>query len=296
MNNGELRKILDMKNESAKIDILRKITYENPDDYKVFYALAKCLYKRNLTENNKELFFLLNEIIHCSDSKKLVHKAKIRKARVLESIFEYQYAEHILSNLLSEDENDYKAMLEMGRLKCLTLETNQARKYLKQALNSNDKKLKTQAYGSLISLYIEENDFENALLYLNKMIEDDHTKIYMNYVNYTFAKIYRKMNDYEKASHYIEKVDSLRDGFGELNAEKLYIYHGLGDEEKFSDTLENMGRYQDTQNRIIIEEALMNISLKDNDHFGAKVHKDKMLYLVKGYKYIHNYQLDMKNY
>ncbi len=283
MTNQELKDTLALKNNKIKERILREATYTDKQNYKLYYEFAKFLLDLNRKKDNKEIMHLLNEIIHNADNKKLIHKAKIKKVELLTSTNEYLYAEHILYNMLEENENDYKAIIALGKLKTKTYEFEIAKKCFKYALNCDDRDDRTDAYTNLIDLYIENEDYIQAFNYLDALINDQKCKKYDNYNNYTYARIYRGIGDYDKAIEYMDKVTGLHERYGLLVVEQLYLYNAVGDDEKVSDILEKMGAHQAPEKRIQYEEALMNIALKNNNNTQAEMHKNKMLTLKKSY-------------
>jgi serine phosphatase RsbU (regulator of sigma subunit)/tetratricopeptide (TPR) repeat protein len=137
----------------------------------------------------------------------------------------------IKSKEAAESQNDLTgaayALVNLGSLYAHAKRTNDAltayQDALRRALLLKDKRLQLGVYGNLAALYLEKNDLDAALVYLEKLIPLQEELNYRSNeaeLEQLFAEYYYRKHDYRKAFDHLRKYKSLNDSIYNLEASR----------------------------------------------------------------------------
>lgn len=285
VNIKEINKIKSTKLREKKFEEELK---KHKKDYSLMYAYAKFLYSLNRKKDNNKLNFLLNEVMHKSDDTSLVISAKRKKAQFFQSIEKYDDAENLLLEILEKDPTNYKCINTLGKLELKILNVEKAKALFKMSLHAEERTIRTDAYESLINIYILDKDYDRALNVVNQLLEDEKAKAYDKFIHFSLAQIYRGKKEYEKAYSHMEKVPSLSSRYGNVALEKVRLYSETNDGEKLSIAIQDLRLYNALEDKIDIAYELMLLAQKNGNDEEIDKQKNKFLSLRNQYKHHNN--------
>jgi len=284
-NQFKIQKNIDYKNSALEFVENYSETFKN-------FEKSKDQKIQNIIQliKNKDI----NAAIQSFEKNEIVNDNQIILARLYIINFQFVDAENLYEKIVNLDTTNIQNRIEQADFYFFSKMYNIAINLYKNILNQNLKKeIKTIIYYNISNSYLGFNDFKNALIFVNKAIENNSSDNFIQAKNlnlrgliYTNLYTTKAVNDFENSLNKLKKLNKNNDKYNFQNAQTYFnladYYYKTADNQNAINNFEICNNLCDNKNiqkyKLLQAKALYKISLNEielNDYNQAIEYFDR---------------------